>query len=131
MNLVECVFLKFVNLIHLLLCLFIILGPFLIKSNIFLLFYVFFVSGIILHWMVSSDVCVLTLVEQFLSGKQSHETFIGRIVGPVYNVTNKTIVRGTYLLVLIAVLRIYYNVSIKGDKLTLKDLFNKNHFMTI
>lgn len=97
---------KFIQLIHILLCLFVILGPFFIKDKELLIFYVMIVSFIIFHWIVSSDVCALTLFEQWVTGKPSDYTFIGRLVKPVYNITNRCVTSITIGLLLIAVIRL-------------------------
>jgi len=97
---------KFIQFLHLLLCLFIILGPFFIKDKEILIFYILVVSFIIFHWVLSSDVCALTLLEQWITGNSSESTFIGRIVKPVYNVTNKHITCITVFLLLIAITRL-------------------------
>ena len=42
-----------------------------------------------LHWFTMNDTCVLTLIESKLRGKRDNQTFIGRLVKPVYNVSSK------------------------------------------
>ena len=83
---------KLIQSIHLILCLLIV--------------YSICVSFIIFHWILSSDVCALTLLEQWVTGKNSDSTFIGRIVKPIYNVTNKHITCITISLLLIAIIRL-------------------------
>lgn len=97
---------KLIQLVHLLLILFILLGPFLIKEKEILLFYIVMVSFIIFHWILSSDVCALTLLEQWVTGNASEFTFVGRLVKPVYNITNRHIMVLTVILLLIAFTRV-------------------------
>lgn len=105
-SITSVIVVRFIQLVHLLLCLFVIFGPFIIKDRQILTIYVLIVSFIIFHWIVSSDVCALTLLEQWCTGKKSEHTFIGRIVKPVYNVTNRTIVNITVGLLFIAFIRL-------------------------
>ena len=88
------------------LCRAIIIGPFIINDKCLLIVYSICVSFIIFHWILSSDVCALTLLEQWVTGKNSDSTFIGRIVKPIYNVTNKHITCITISLLLIAIIRL-------------------------
>jgi hypothetical protein len=54
-------------------------NPLIILINLILMF------GIMFHWMVNSDICCLTMCEQYLRGKvDPTETFFGNLVGPVY-----------------------------------------------
>lgn len=104
---IDCSFLvaKFIQFIHLLLCIFILLGPFLIKEKELLILYILIVSFVIFHWILSSDVCALTLLEQWVTGKTSDETFVGRLVKPIYNITNRHIMIITVALLLISIIR--------------------------
>ena len=97
---------KLIQSIHLILCIAIIIGPFIINDKCLLIVYSICVSFIIFHWILSSDVCALTLLEQWVTGKNSDSTFIGRIVKPIYNVTNKHITCITISLLLIAIIRL-------------------------
>ncbi|MDD4930670.1 MAG: hypothetical protein PHG66_00755 [Candidatus Colwellbacteria bacterium] len=104
-NVTSFIIVKLVQLVHLLLILFIVLGPFVIKEKEVLLFYVVVVSFIIFHWILSSDVCALTLLEQWVTGNPSEFTFVGRLVKPVYNITNRHVMCLTVILLLIAFTR--------------------------
>ena len=56
-----------------------------------------------LHWVISSDKCALTIMEEFITGRKTEETFIGKIVRPVYNITNKQITILSIVLLIIAI----------------------------
>ena len=101
----TCVTVKVIQFLHLLLCLFVVLGPFIIKQKEILAFYIFIILFIMFHWVLANDTCALTLLEQFITGKPSNETFVGRLVKPVYNVTNKHIMAATVCLLVIAIVR--------------------------
>lgn len=97
---------KLIQSIHLILCIAIIIGPFIINDKSLLIVYIICVSFIIFHWFLSSDVCALTLLEQWVTGKNSESTFIGRIVKPIYNVTNNHVTCITIILLLISIIRL-------------------------
>lgn len=62
-----------------------------------------------LHWICLNDTCALTMLEQYITGKKSNETFIGRIVNPVYNISNVEIQLLTFLLLCLAIYKYYKN----------------------
>lgn len=97
-----------IRFLHLLVVLFVLIGPFVIYSKIGLQFYIAMIGFIMIHWVLLNDTCCLTLVEQFLTGRKSEDTFIGKIVKPVYNVTNKQINIIAILLLLFAILKYVY-----------------------
>jgi len=111
-NVTSFIVVKLIQLVHLLLCLFIVLGPFFIKDKEILIVYVLMVSFIIFHWVISSDVCALTLLEQWVTGKPSEFTFVGRLVNPVYNVKNRHIMVFTVILLLIAFTRLVHSYKL-------------------
>lgn len=105
-NIGSFIVVKIIQLLHLLLCLFIIFGPFFINNKDTLIIYIVLVSFIILHWILSSDVCALTLLEQYITGESSDYTFVGRLVKPVYNITNRHIIIITVGLLLFAIIKL-------------------------
>jgi hypothetical protein len=73
--------------LHLILVILVISTPFLTDNLFILLFYCFMVFSIMLHWITSNDMCILTLIESKLRNKKTNQTFMGRLIGPVYNVS--------------------------------------------
>jgi len=73
--------------LHLILVILVISTPFLTDNILILLFYCFMVFSIMLHWITSNDMCILTLLESKLRNKKTNQTFMGRLIGPVYNVS--------------------------------------------
>lgn len=61
---------------------------------------------IIFHWVINNDTCALTIIESWISGKPSDQTFIGRIVKPIYNIKDTQITYITLILLLIAMIRL-------------------------
>jgi len=75
--------------LHLLIIIFITVTPFLSSNPLVLIYYCYILFFIMLHWYTNNDTCVLTLIESRLRGKRSNETFMGRLIKPVYNVSSK------------------------------------------
>lgn len=46
---------------------------------------------LMLHWMMNNDVCVLSLAESYARGVPLNDSFIHRIVSPVYQISNESI----------------------------------------
>ena len=47
-------------------------------------FYSMVIPFIFYHWSVNDDTCALTQAEVAMTGKSKDETFMGRLVGPIY-----------------------------------------------
>jgi len=47
-------------------------------------FYSMVIPFIFYHWSVNDDTCALTQAEMYITGKHKEETFMGRVVGPIY-----------------------------------------------
>jgi hypothetical protein len=43
------------------------------------------------HWAFNDDTCFLTNLEQAMTGIPKERTFMGRLVGPIYNLSDDTI----------------------------------------
>ena len=48
-------------------------------------FYSLLVPFLFFHWSVNDDTCALTQAEMLITGQKKEETFVGRVVGPIYN----------------------------------------------
>ena len=77
--------------LHLLLIIFITITPFATSNPLVLIYYCYILFFIMLHWYTNNDACVLTLIESKLRGKRSNDTFMGKLIKPVYNVSSKEI----------------------------------------
>jgi hypothetical protein len=73
-----------IRVIHYLTVLFFVLAPFTNNQQLLTMHFVL-VPFLMLHWVTNQSVCALTEMEKFLTNKtEDHETFIGKIVGPIY-----------------------------------------------
>jgi hypothetical protein len=89
----------FVRLAHLFLILFIIMVP-LCPSSVYLLtLHSMFLPLMCLHWYLHNDVCALTEIEKVLTNRKNNkDTFIGSILGPVYEPKSDNVLKITLVL---------------------------------
>jgi hypothetical protein len=80
-----------ISFLHLLVVLFVINVPLITNNPFFLFYYCFIVFFIMIHWHYNNDTCVLTLIESKLRGKKHDDTFMGKLIKPIYNVSSKEI----------------------------------------
>ena len=91
------IFIKIIQIIHLTLIIYIILGPFLFPNRIseiitILLF-------ILYRWITNDNSCTLTTIENILSGNKNG--FIYRIVNPIYKLREQKFNKILYLITFI------------------------------
>jgi len=73
-----------IKFIHIIILLFVAFAPFLNNQDVLLL-HTIFVPMLIFHWLTNNDTCFLTEIEKiFTKETDNRKTFIGSIVGPVY-----------------------------------------------
>lgn len=99
---------NFIKLIHCIIVAMMLFVPF-SNNRILLSCYIMYVPFIVFHWILNDDTCALTLLECYLTGNSKEESFVGRLVGPVYNITNNHIYIITFVLYMIAVIRLGKN----------------------
>lgn len=56
--------------------------------------------GLLLHWMMNSDICILTQVEALLRGKKAEDSFLKRLIRPIYIITDQNLKRASYAIIL-------------------------------
>lgn len=127
-NLIDNLLLKLIMAIHFLVVLFVILTPF-FGNNALLFLHMIIIPFIIFHWYLNDDTCALTHMETFIRTKMNNnikakeeDCFTYRLISPIYkfryNHNNYSLFMyiTTWLLWLISVSRLYYNLS-RGQSL--------------
>ena len=51
----------------------------------------FIIPVLFFHWAMNDDTCFLTKVEEYLTEQPKERTFVGRVVGPIYNMSDDVI----------------------------------------
>ena len=97
-----------ISFLHLLVILFVLNIPLVTDNPFILMYYCFIVFFIMIHWHYNNDTCVLTVMESKLRGKKDTDTFMGRLIKPIYNVSSKEIQYITLSLFALAFLKIRF-----------------------
>ena len=97
-----------IRLIHILFVAFMILVPF-FGNKYLLRFHFILVPFLFIHWILNDNTCALTLLESKLTGVNTSDTFIGRIVEPVYDISSRNIYVITLALYFVTCYRVYTN----------------------
>lgn len=91
-----------IKVLHIILILIMIIIPFSNNKQLLSL-YLFFSLFLILHWILNEDTCALTTMESYMRGVTKKESFIGKLVGPVFklndNHVNQYVIMIHYILV--------------------------------
>lgn len=74
-------------ILHVILFIFAIIVPFIGNSKQ-LEFYSLLVPFLMFHWLMNDDTCFLTTIEKHLTNKPYEQTFSGRLIGPIYNLSD-------------------------------------------
>jgi hypothetical protein len=77
-------------MIHLIFLIAILVVPF-TNDRRSLEFYSILIPFIFYHWSVNDDTCALTQAEMAITGQPKEETFMGRVVGPIYKMEENEI----------------------------------------
>jgi hypothetical protein len=54
-------------------------------------FYSILIPFLFYHWSVNDDTCALTQVEMYVTGQQKEETFMHRVVSPIYKMEDNEV----------------------------------------
>ncbi len=57
-------------------------------------FYSILIPVLFLHWALNDDTCFLTDLEHMMTKEPKERTFMGRLFGPVYNLSDDEIGKG-------------------------------------
>lgn len=101
-------FANIIAFLHLLFVIFVTTTPFVTDSPFVLLYYCFILFFVMVHWYLNNDTCVLTILESKLRGKKDNDTFMGRLIKPIYNVSSNEIKYLAILLFIFAFLKIRF-----------------------
>jgi len=100
-----------VFIVHIVFIFGIVLTPLITKDIHLLILHAMTCILVLLHWSLNNDVCALTYLEQLCMGISKDESFIHRIVSPIYNYnTNheeKALTFSLILLSVVSIIRLY------------------------
>lgn len=81
-----------------------------------LVLYIVTLLSLKVHWYANDDTCSLTLLEQSIRGVSKQDSFINRIVSPVYKISDEDTSRFCHALVNIFLLVALFKLDQKPDK---------------
>jgi len=98
--------------LHFFLIVFVLLGVFLKDNNLKQLHSAVILSMLV-HWIFNDDSCFLTVLEKQISGKtENNETFIFKLVSPVYKINDNSLGKLVHFITLILYTYSIYRLSI-------------------
>lgn len=84
-NYLNNVFASVVCVIHIIIIILILYIPIFSNSNYFIFVCSVLLPFIELHWIFNNNVCCLTEIEKKIRGIDDNESFINKIISPIYN----------------------------------------------
>lgn len=98
-----------ISIVHILIVSFVILAPF---SNILyiLILHISFVICLLLHWNTNSNICSLSVFESKLRGLDYTETYMHRVISPIYDISETELARWCYIIVILGMLISIYKI---------------------
>lgn len=113
-----------IRIIHYLIVLFMLFG-WIIDDPMVLMLYIVSSISLKVHWYLSDDTCALTLLEQAITKVDKYESFMHKIVNPIYKIEDDNLSsiskQFTSVFLVVAIYKFY---KIDGIK-KIKDEFKK------
>ena len=96
----EYILANIISVLHILVVLFVIFAPF---SNVLyiLILHVSFAICLLLHWKNNSDVCSLSILESKLRNLDYTETYMHRLISPIYTISESELSKLCYIVTII------------------------------
>jgi uncharacterized protein involved in cysteine biosynthesis len=107
-----------INVFHLIVILFILLGPFIYKNSpLVLVLHIVSSISLLIHWYYNDDTCCLTELETYLSGGDKVDTFSYKFISPIYKISEKDWSKVCYVLTIgLMFISIYYLITSEKSK---------------
>ena len=74
-------------------------------------FYSILIPVLFLHWALNDDTCFLTDIERMVTNVPKERTFMGRLVGPIYNLSDDAIGKGIKIVLFSLWLYVQYKLG--------------------
>lgn len=87
-NYFNNVFASIVCVIHIIIIILILYIPIFSNSNYFIFVCAIFLPFLELHWLFNNNVCCLTEIEKKIRGIDDKQSFINKIISPIYSFPN-------------------------------------------
>lgn len=93
---------NWVSVLHLLFVVVFVAVPFFVNNPFILCVHVLVGLGMIMHWIIRNDLCCLTLLEHKMFGTPIDQTYLQRLLGPVFSVDKKAVQWAAVFLILVS-----------------------------
>ncbi len=121
----------FINLFHLFLVLFTIVAPFTDRPGILIL-HISYTISLLSHWYLNDNSCCLTIFESTITGSDTTDTFMHKLISPMYNISetnlSKLVWFSTIALLILSSYKMYKYIS-SLETVTIQSLFDTNSFI--
>lgn len=77
-----------IRVLHILFIIYILIGLFIGNDKMYIILYITTIISLKIHWYANDDTCALTIIEQIITNKYKDETFVHRIISPIYKIEN-------------------------------------------
>jgi hypothetical protein len=98
-------------LLHAILALFVICVPILSNDQHILTLHIIVGVSLLFHWATNNHMCFLTYLEHVIFKTPMNETFMSRLIGGVYRISDECVYMSTVVLVLTSVLKWSYQLQ--------------------
>mgnify|MGYP001192822996 CR=1 FL=1 len=97
-----------IAIIHFIYIVLFVVVPFITNNPLYLAMHIVFGIGMVFHWIMNSDICFLTWLEHKLFNVPINKTFMDRLVGAVYRISDKQVQYATYFLFIFSICKLIY-----------------------
>lgn len=95
-----------IYIVHIFVILFVVIAPFINIPAISLLHFTLSLS-LLTHWYLNNNTCCLTIAESYLRGVPTNESFLHKIISPIYmypvSETKLSIISYTVIIILMSI----------------------------
>jgi hypothetical protein len=113
---INTIIANIICLLHIIFIIFMAVAPF-TKSPYLWILHIASSLSLLIHWTAGNDICFLTLTECFFRGVEKKESFIHRIVNPIYSIDDKDLSALCYkavaVLMIISILKLVNHSKFK------------------
>lgn len=95
--------------------------PFITNETGMLVIHIAFVLGVMFHWMMNSNLCALSVIEAYMRNVHYTESFMHRLIGPIYDIHESEWITICYIVCAIVISVSIFKLWTKMDEV--KSLF--------
>ena len=126
---INTIIANIICLLHIVFIIFMVVAP-LTRSPYLWILHIASSLSLLIHWTAGNDTCFLTLTECFFRGVDKTESFVHRIVNPVYSIDDKDLSVLCYrVVVVLMMISIFKLVNHSKFKKLIKETGNSKELL--